>query len=717
MGRCGPTKVPEMIPSYLKGMTPAQLEATQHIEGPAMVLAAPGSGKTRVITYRIAHLVKEGENPGNIVAITFTNKAAKEMRRRINSILPEEEAKLVHISTFHSLCARLLRVEYEAAGLHKTYTICDESDASTYVIQSIALITGADPKKVKGWKDYRNPILVRKKISKIKQRVLTPEEYTKSIDRDDEQEVFFAQAYQRYQTILEKNRSVDFDDLIMKTVLLLREDKYVRSKYARRTEYLLVDEYQDTNPSQYELVNTLGSYWGNVMVVGDPDQSIYKFRGATIENITKFENDHEDTIAVYYLQENFRSTKAIAAVANELIDNNQDRKPKEINAVHSRGTPVRCIESLDTKQEAAAVVDEIMTEVKMGRARYKDFAILYRMHSKSRIFEDLMVAHHVPHKIIGGIGFYNRAVVKDMLAYAKLTLNEFDEASFTRIYDKPSRGFGDVSYSKLYELKEEEGTNFVDVLVEGKFEGVITGRPLSGAQKLQTAFTKLRDQPTDKVAPLITNIAKIVGYQGYIENGQSDKVIGRLDTLDELITAATEFDKEHKGGLTRFIEWTSLMQSTDEKEGKDHVTLMTCHAAKGLEFPSLYVIGAVEGSMPILRETDDFGRTKTPAEIRADIEEERRVFFVAVTRAEQRLTVTYSKRVFFRGQMLDAAPSRYIAELGESAEHESIADKPVGTYLLAAIGKKYDAPRRRRSSNWGNTRPTRRRRNSGYWRR
>jgi len=685
-----------MTPNYLEHLTPQQRAAVEHLDGAALVVSGPGSGKTRVITYRLIHLIRGHKiNPRGIVAITFTNKAANEMTERAQQVLPKSATDMLHISTFHSFCARLLRYEHEAAGLIKNYTICDDSDTKAYITQAVALEVGEDPKKVRGLKDYRSPDKVQRFISNQKQNLHVPDDVHDALPANaDEEALFYAKVYSRYAATLTKARCLDFDDLIMKTVLLLRDNDAVREKYSERIRYLLVDESQDTNLSQYELVRHLSSHWGNVFMVGDSDQSVYAFRGARPENMDALERDYQSS-KTYFLEDNFRSTHQIAHVANELIACNESRKPKKIKA-RVGGDNVKCLECLDTKQEAAVVVDQILGEVRRGKAKWSDYAILYRMHTKSRIFEELMVTNNVPHQIIGGLGFYNRAIIKDIIAYLKLVLNGADDASFIRIYNKPARGFGETSYAKLYHLKEERDCHILTVFKKRYYKEVLKGRSLLGAEAIREVMAALYQMPKDFVAPLIEKVIEVTRYKQVLEADGDAKSLGKLDHLDELVQAAKDFDEAHGNGLLRFIEWTALMQSTDKDTSKDRVYLMTCHAAKGLEFPRLYVIGVTDGVMPIVRDVDDFGRIKSQEQMQKDIEEERRVFFVALTRAERHLTITHPQREMRYNTAVDCTPSRFLSELGDSVEHEILAGTSAGSYLIGALNKKKSGSGRRR---------------------
>jgi DNA helicase-2/ATP-dependent DNA helicase PcrA len=694
-----------MEQNYLDNLTPQQLDVVKHFEGVALVVSGPGSGKTACATRRIVHLIKHYHvSPHHIVAITFTNKAANEMKERIRLVLPKSVADVLRVSTFHSFCAHLLRKEHDAAALPKGYTICDDSDSKAYVVQSIALEIGEDPKKVSGLKDHRDPKKVVRYISDKKQNLLLAADVFDALDENSgPNDLFYAKVYLRYEAALKKTRSLDFDDLIMRTVLMLRSNTDVLERYAKDIHHILVDESQDTNTSQYELVRQLGGVHKNIFLIGDTDQSIYRWRGAQPENLTRLENDYPD-LKVYFLEENFRSTHQIADVANHLIDNNSGRKPKKIKA-RVDGTPVRCIECLDAKQEAAFITDEIVTEIRRNAASWKDFAILYRMHTKSRVFEEMMVTNNVPHRIIGGVGFYNRSVVKDIIAYLKLLVNPADDVSFIRIYNKPARGFGETSYAKVYNLKEEQNVPILHVFKKRWYADVLKGSSLAGAHKIREVFKTLHSLPRDAVAPLVEGVIKASGYLKALESERDAKAIEKVELLEELLTAAKEFDETHAEGLLRFIEWTSLMQSTDKDTEEDRVYLMTCHAAKGLEFKRLYVVGVVDGVMPIDREADDYGNIKSPEQRKADIEEERRVFFVALTRAERHLTITHTREEFRYNSVIECTPSRFLEELEDTVTHDSIADSSIGGYLISAMNKKKGGWKNKHNEkNYGNKR-------------
>jgi len=676
-------------------MTPTQQQATLHMDGPAIVLASPGAGKTRVVTYRIVNLVSEGVNPATIAAITFTNKAANEMRERVAKVMPRQFAKMVYISTFHSFCAKLLRIEYEAAGLPQKFTICDSTDSTNYITQAVCLELGVSPKKARGFRDHRNIRYVQRYISDKKQNLLTPDDVfqkAEEVGKEDQQDKFLRRCYERYQAAVERNQSVDFDDLIMKSATLLSRNAEIRNKYAKRIRYMMVDEYQDTNLSQYALVKMLNSHWGNIFVVGDVDQSIFAFRGADIENVQRLEEDHPEA-KTFFMEENFRSTPQIAEVANKLIAYNESRKDKKIIAVNKDGKEVRWIECTDPTQEAGFIVDEIISRVRNNEAKYKDFAVIYRTHAKSRPFEDILKAHQIPHKIIGGVGFYQRSVIKDILAFLKLRVNPYDESSFMRIYDSPPRGFGEVSYEKIHNLIEDENISVVKAFKDHRHEKLLNGSPLRGARKLREVFRQMYAHETVSVENIVKVALEATKYREYLDADTGNKTQNRkseddIGLLDELQNSAREFDRNHKGGLRRYLEFVSLMQVTDEDDDGDHITLMSCHAAKGLEFPNVYVVGAIESSMPILRPADDAGNVKTKGQLKKDLEEERRIAFVAATRAERELTISSYQRRPMRGSWEECSPSRFIEEMGETVKHEDITRTGMGNHMAAPVQRK-----------------------------
>ena len=659
-------------------MTPSQRAATLHQEGPALVLASPGSGKTRCITYRIVELVNAGTNPNGIVAITFTNKAANEMRQRISKALPITKSSGIHISTFHAFCARLLRKEHNALGISEEFTICDGDDSKEYTIQAISKVLEKNQKYVEELNGPEGPRYQANYIAKLKMKLRTPEELlniavTAGVETKLEQHS--RKVYEQYQKILQKASSLDFADLLMKAVILLRDNEAIRYKYSERIKYLLVDEYQDTNPAQYLLAKLLASYWKNIYVVGDQDQSIYMFNGAEPENIFRFERDFKTNVKIYLLEENFRSTPEIAEAANHLIRYNTRRKEKSIKATRPSGPPVRCVETQDDYQEARFVVDDIVQKVNSGRAKWSDFAILYRTHSKSRHFEEILVTQSIPHVVIGGVGFYGLKVVKSILAYMRLRINKFDDASFKRIHDVPPRRLGDLSFEALYKYKEEHNCSFIELFTNNTYINPLKKiKTVSGGTKLKNTLEKIYNTSTDSAATMVQEIITASGLRVYYEKNNDSKSED-LDILDELIEAAREFDTNKGGGVVRFLEWTALMQSKDDnKDDPNKITLMTCHASKGLEFKNIYVVSVTDGYMPFIKQFRDDDTLKSEDEIDIDIEEERRVFFVAITRAEHGLTITHNRFSVYGNKLIPRVPSRFLGELGDDVTHETLAN-------------------------------------------
>jgi DNA helicase-2/ATP-dependent DNA helicase PcrA len=654
------------MPNQLESMTEAQRSAILHRDGHAVVIAAPGSGKTRVITHRIVQLVEDGASPGSIVSVTFTNKAAKEMRSRINKMLDQDVSKRLLISTFHSMCAKILRIDAASAGLSQNYNICDEDDAATLVTDAICFLTKKAPKEVKRDPGFQGTRYCRRFISGLKQNLTTPEDSFKQAQEqghEDPKDQFIRQVYERYTYLLKRSNCVDFDDLIMKTVLMFREHPDVQKRYSNRVRYLQVDEYQDTNLSQYELAVRLSSEWNNLFIVGDPKQSIYKFRGADYTNITKFKEQFKDDLSVFFLKENFRSTQRIAAAANQLIKQNKGHDTTEIVSTHHEGAAVRAVEAEDSSQEAAFAVDELRKLVGAGAARYQDFAIIYRVHAKSRRYEELLVANGVPHQVIGGTGFYARAVIKDVLAYLKLILNPLDDASFMRIYDAPPRGFGDVSYTRLAELKEKHQESLVEALLRDRYVESGDKRGLAGANKLKQVFQQFAALELTQVGPLVEQVLKITGYQEYVEKENSgEEKLQSVQLLEELVSATYGFDqRNNNAGLARFLEWVALMQGDENKDADlDKVSLMT---------------------FPILRMETDEGVPKSEAQLVADLEEERRVCYVGMTRAEEGLTLTHSRSTVARNSVVSCTPSRFIAEMEGTLEPVQLEGQGLGETL------------------------------------
>ena len=683
--------------NFKKDLTKEQYAAVTHKKGAALVVAAPGSGKTRCITYRIAYLLRKGVDPHSILAITFTNKAAEEMRSRVAKMVRRSKAKKLWISTFHSLGARMLRLDHKRFGVSKNYSISDANTTKDYIVKAAvkALRIEARLMRKKGKDDPYNAMTIHSRISHYKQDLVTADDLKlEEVSEEDQYTRDIIKVYKEYQKALNRADMLDFDDLLMVTTLGLRHDEELRHKYATNFPYILVDEYQDTNTTQYHMVRYLDCIHGNLFCVGDQDQAIYGWRGATIENIDKFLADYEGNVKTYLLQKNFRSFPPIAEVANKIIVNNTSRIEKEISPVRQGGKKVECVKCNSTLQEASFIADEIQAQVRLGKAEYRDFSILYRVNAKSRALEEALRMRNIPCKIIGGIGFYDRAVVKDILAYLRMLANPNDDAALSRIHDKPPRGLGERGLGDLYQLADDNDCGALYAIRRGWYKGQFKGRALTGIRDLKKLYKTLRGLPKKPVTPLMETAIEDSGYRQMVrlkmkEYGKHDREAhGPMDHLDELVRAAEAFDKMQGKSIVRFMEWTSLMQSAVEDTDDNKVLLMTCHGAKGLEFKNVYLVGCNEGVLPSAYaiEADD-------------VEEERRVFFVGVTRAEDSLTISYIDDPHdVRGP---SEPSRFLDEAEDTIELRDISDKSIGTFTEWRVksnrGKsgRRNSPRRR----------------------
>lgn len=668
---------------------------------------------TRVITYRLANLLSEGTNPLEIVAITFTNKAAEEMRGRITGLVGKKISSKIWISTFHSLCARFLRRSPNQFEVRPNFSIADEEASKRLVIQSVASITGTSEKEVSS----NDPDLIkfmRKRIGRCKRNGILVGDVLSSLG-DGDDEIFLRRVYEKYEALLDRSNMLDFDDLLLKVVLRLRYDTELQESYSRSMKYILVDEYQDTNSLQYELIKHLSSVHRNLFVVGDSDQSIFAFQGANPENISHLEGDFPD-LKTYFLEENFRSVGTIARVANALIENNPDRKPKTIKPVRNEGSKVKWVICRDQYQEAGFIADEIQTAVSLGRASYKDFAVLYRVNSQSRVFGDIFTRKGIPHKIYGAVGFYQRALVKDILAYLQLIVNPYDDIAFTRIYNKPKRKWGSAGFNKFCEIRDEmesgsdEVVPFMRVLARKKYEDM-SGVSTVGMTQLRSIMKHLRKVNRRSVAESVSAVIELTRYRESIEEANNDRTFENLDLLDELQEAASDFDSRHGGGISAFLEWVSLISSTEKSNEKetDRAVLMTCHRAKGMEFKRVYVVGCVEGLFPCIRYEDEKGRRRNTTMVEKDLEEERRVFFVGVTRAEDFLTLSTIEERRQAGAIQQQDPSRFIDEAmsSDAITKVEISSTDIGTFSGGKGGWK--------KSGYSMRKPKRQNRRKGFY--
>ncbi len=634
---------------HLEGLNQRQQEAVCHFEGPLLILAGAGSGKTRVLTNRAAWLIDEkGVNPWNILAITFTNKAADEMRSRVERIVGPD-GKDVWVATFHSTCARILRRHIDRLGYDRSYTIYDAEDQRT-LMKGILTQMGIDTKG-----NLERAYLGV--ISSAKDELIGPEEYASQTEEDDTHMKQAAEVYQEYQRQLKQNNALDFDDLIMKTVELFRECPDVLSSYQGRFRFIMVDEYQDTNTAQFQFVNLLAQKYRNLCVVGDDDQSIYKFRGANIQNILSFEKYFPET-KVIRLEQNYRSTQNILDVANAVIANNVNRKEKRLWTENGRGDPVRYVQLKNSFEEAEYVAANIGRQVRREQAIYGDYAVLYRTNAQSRAFEEAFMKYGVPYQIIGGINFYSRKEIKDLLAYLKTVDNARDDLAVKRIINVPRRGIGAATVKKIEQYAFENGLSFYEGLQEVR---IVPGLSRSAAGKVE-GFVRLIGTLRDKqgmlsVKELLKEILDQTGYRRELEEQETEEAQERVENIDELINKAESYVKSAEmPSLSGFLEEVALVADIDTMEDSDsRVTMLTMHAAKGLEFSCVYLTGMEDGLFPSY-----LSLISSDAD---SVEEERRLCYVGMTRAKFELTLTSARERMVRGETRGTIESRFLDEI------------------------------------------------------
>ncbi len=635
------------VSDILQSLNPVQKEAASCTEGPLLILAGAGSGKTRVLTHRIAYLIEEkGVNPWNIMAITFTNKAAQEMRDRVDRLV-EFGAESIWVATFHSSCVRILRRYIDRLGYDNHFTIYDTDDQKSVIRKAVKELD-LDPKQ------YREGPLLGV-ISAAKNEMIEPEDFETQAGGDFRmcQE---AKIYKAYQKTLIDNNAVDFDDLLLLTVRLLRENRDILESYQERLRYIMVDEYQDTNSVQFELIRLLSGKYHNLCVVGDDDQSIYKFRGADITNILSFEETFPGA-KVVKLEQNYRSTNNILEAANSVIANNAHRKEKHLWSENGDGKEVSFIQYETAYGEAEDVIDKIQTSVHMGKYQYQDCAILYRTNAQSRAFEEKCIKKSVPYRLVGGVNFYQRQEIKDILAYLKTIDSGRDDLSVTRIVNVPKRGIGQVTLNKLAVYASEHGMRLFQAMEQveqipgiGKAADKIKG--FVNQIMVFRALAKELD-----AAELIESILEQTGYLEELEKLEEDKAQAKQENLEEFQNKAADYYANHdEASLTDFLEEVALVADIDNMDSEaDSLTLMTLHSAKGLEFPVVYMTGMEEGLFPsyMSMNSGDPG----------DIEEERRLCYVGITRAMQQLTLTAAKQRMVHGNIQYSAISRFVKEL------------------------------------------------------
>ncbi len=634
--------------SLLDALNEPQRQAVMATDGPLLILAGAGSGKTRVLTHRTAYLIEEcGVNPYNIMAITFTNKAAGEMRERIDQMVGYG-SESIWVCTFHSTCVRILRRYIDRLGFGTNFTIYDSDDQKT-LMKDICKRLEIDPKM------YKEKMFLSA-ISSAKDELIDPIEFETRAAGDYVKRKQ-AQVYREYQQALKQNNALDFDDLIMKTVELFKLDKEVLASYQDRFRYIMVDEYQDTNTAQFELIRLLALKYQNLCVVGDDDQSIYKFRGANIYNILNFEHHFPDA-TVIKLEQNYRSTQNILDAANAVIANNQGRKEKRLWTDNGAGDKIT-FEQLDTAaEEADFVARDIARRVRKGEYQYKDCAILYRTNAQSRLFEERFITANIPYKIFGGVNFYARKEVKDLLAYLKTIDNGQDDLAVRRIINIPKRGIGAASINKVALYAQEQEISFYDALcvaeqVPGLGKAAAKIRPFVLFIQSMKAKAKLLS-----VADLLQEVIETTGYVRELEAEGTDEAEARIENIDELISKAVDYaEGEEAPTLNGFLENVALVADIDSfDENSDYVVLMTLHSAKGLEFPNVYLAGLEDGLFPSYMSI-------TSDNSQAEIEEERRLAYVGITRAKKNLTITSARVRMVRGQTQYGKVSRFVREI------------------------------------------------------
>jgi DNA helicase II / ATP-dependent DNA helicase PcrA len=638
---------------FLSQLNPQQREAVQSSDGPLLILAGAGSGKTRVIAHRIAYLIAErGVWPRNILAVTFTNKAAEEMRNRVSRLLEGLElGSAPLISTFHSLCVRLLRRDIEAlqAGYSRSFTIYDQDD-TVRLTRNCLRDLGLDEKQL-------TPRSVQAAISAAKNRGEDAESFTARAQFIDERRASIARVFQLYEERLHRNNALDFDDLLIKTVRLLRDVAEVREKYNERFRYLLVDEYQDTNSLQFSLIRLLTEKQQNICVVGDPDQSIYRWRGADITNILKFE-EHFPSARVIRLEENYRSTQNILDLAGGVIRHNLERKEKALWTQNPRGERIRYYQARDAESEARFVAGKI--EEHLRREPDLRAAVLYRTNSQSRAFEEAMRRASLSYNIVGGFSFYERMEVRDIIAYLKLAMNPHDSIALQRVINTPTRGIGKMTLDEIDTRARESGASYWDS-ISSLFESEerLSARAAASLKNFQTIIGGLMAkvataaESDSPVSDLVKAAIFDSGYEHALKAENNNEAEARLENLQELVNAAVDYDAQGAQGLRDFIDHSALVADTDQYKGDVPVTLMTAHSAKGLEFPLVFIVGLEDGLFPHSRSLSDA----------SDVEEERRLAYVAMTRAEKYLYVTHAvtRRVY--GEELASEPSQFLNEM------------------------------------------------------
>ena len=665
----------------LSSLTDAQREAATHIDGPLLMLAGPGSGKTRVVTHRIAYMILQGVQPRNILALTFTNKAADEMKLRVDRLLPYGgrestggRGQYLWMGTFHSFCARLLRQYGNLVGLADNFSILDTKDSKK------ALQSAIDEARL----DLSHASLdtVLWEISNAKSNLRTSQEYEReSGSKFSGVSEITRQVYPAYERYLLRSNAVDFDDLLLHVAVMLRDNPELRHDLDQRYKYIMVDEYQDTNLAQYAIVRALSLSNQNLSVTGDPDQSIYAWRGASISNILEFEKDYPEA-RVVRLEQNYRSSKRILRAADELIANNKQRKPKDLFTENGDGEPVRMVCFPHPNDEADAIAERIASEVQRGIRSLRDYAVFYRVNAFSRPLEHAMMKQGIPYQVVRGLEFFQRKEVKDLLSYLQLINNPSNDIAFHRVVNLPARGIGKTSLQHVINHAQRYQLTMLEACREAGLIESLSKRAATAINKFVTLIDVLTASIHMPVSELLIDVVDETGYGDFVDAQDAKADEDRRGNVDELINAAREFEREmDESTLEAFLEHVALVSDVDDLDADpDRVTLMTMHAAKGLEFPSVFIVGVEHGILPHERSLED-----PTAE-----EEERRLLFVGITRAEQQLQLSYCQRRTFRGQTRIASPSQFLYELPRDDMECHIPTGGLSAVSLSGLGSEYE---------------------------
>ena len=646
--------------TFLDKLNPNQLEAVNHIDGPLMVIAGAGSGKTRVLTYRIANLLNKGIDSFNILALTFTNKASKEMKERISGLISGTEANNLWMGTFHSVFSKILRFEAEKINYPKNFTIYDTADSKN-LIKALVKELNLD-------KDIYKPGVILGRISSLKNGLVSVDGYKSSsvLKSEDSSRKMteFSQLYATYQKRLFTSGSMDFDDLLFNTYILLRDFPEVLNKYQNRFKYILVDEYQDTNHVQYMIIKRLAAMFENICVVGDDAQSIYAFRGANIQNIFNFRNDYPDFKSVK-LEQNYRSTQTIVNAANSLIKHNKNQIKKTVFSKNPYGDPIKVCKTLSDSEEGNIVSQSIFETQMNERCSFNNFAVLYRTNAQSRSLEEALRKRNIPYKIFGGLSFYQRKEVKDLLSYFRLMINPQDEEALKRIINYPTRGIGNTTIQKLLICARTNNISIWESIENPLYHSNlnINNGTLTKLSNFVLSINSFKVQLKDDAYQLVELVAKSTGMLNELNKDKTPEGISRLENIQELLNAIKEFSVKNKEqgldhDLETFMQDVALLteQDKEEKNDKNRVTLMTIHAAKGLEFPYVFLVGLEENLFP----------SQLAIHSRQELEEERRLFYVGLTRAEKRIQLSYATSRWRWGQLIDCEPSRFLEEIDDS---------------------------------------------------